>query len=249
MAYYTCFYSRRKVITRLLKIALPSLMIVALVNSCSTESHRWSDHSPEGASERRAAAAEDNGYTVLSLDEAFSVHSYNEIVEDFLSRQSGSREITKLIMEETRRHNLPISLTFSLAWGESRFNPFAVNWNESSVDRGLFQLNNRSFPELQEDQFFDPVLNTKNGVAYLKYCLERGESEVTALAMYNAGPRRISERGAPKMTLDYIDKIITYRQELDDDFQAELRDMLAINPEIKNGKKVSLIVDRAPAYQ
>jgi len=225
------------------------LALLALVNSCSTESHRWSDNSRERASIGNAAAVEDKGYTVLSLDEAFGIHSYNEIVEDFLSRQSGSREITKVIMEETRRHNLPISLTFSLAWGESRFNPFAVNWNESSVDRGLFQLNNRSFPELQENQFFDPVLNTKNGVAYLKYCLERGDSEVTALAMYNAGPRRISERGAPKMTLDYIDKIISYRQELDDDFQAELRDMLAAYPETKNGKKVGLIVDRAPSYQ
>jgi len=188
-------------------------------------------------------------YPVLPLDEAFLKSGYDEFIMDFLGRKSGSGEIAGIIIEETRRNSLPISLTFSLAWAESRFNPFAVNMNTGSVDRGLFQLNDRSFPDLEEAQFFDPVMNARNGVAYLKYCLERGENEVTALAMYNAGPTRVSQRGAPKMTLDYIHKIMTYRDSLEEDFQSELRSLL-VQPRIaKNGEKLSYIVDREGTYQ
>jgi len=188
-------------------------------------------------------------YPVVPLDEAFYRTSYDSLIADFLSRRSGTTEIASIIMKETRKNDLPISLTFSLAWAESRFNPFAVNWNEGSVDRGLFQLNNRSFPDLKDLQFFDPVLNTENGVAYLKYCLERGKNEVTALAMYNAGPSRVSERGAPVMTLDYIHKIMTYREKLEEDFQAELSAILVERSSLKSAKKVSYIVDRNGSYQ
>ncbi len=246
-------------ITYLKKILTATAAAALLLGSCSTDRpggmgissgtdiSSLSDDSL-GMQENRLAAVEDI-YPVVPLDEAFTRSLYDEFIQDFLSRKSGSPEISAIIMNETRRNSLPISLTFSLAWAESRFNPFAVNWNENSIDRGLFQLNNRSFPSLEETQFFDPVLNARNGVAYLKYCLERGENEVTALAMYNAGPRRVSEKGAPRMTLDYIHKIMSYRQELEEDFQSELRGMLVERTRAKSGKKVSLIVDRKGAYQ
>jgi hypothetical protein len=246
-------------ITHLKKILTAAAAAAVLLVSCSmdrpggmgissgTDISSLNDGS-RGLQENRFTAMEDI-YPVVPLDVAFTSSAYEEFIQDFLSRRSGSTEIAAIIMDETRRNSLPISLTFSLAWAESRFNPFAVNWNENSIDRGLFQLNNRSFPALEETQFFDPVLNARNGVAYLKYCLERGENEVTALAMYNAGPRRVSEEGAPRMTLDYIHKIMSYRQELEDDFQAELRSMLVERTTAKSGKKVSLIVDRKGSYQ
>lgn len=246
-------------ITHLKKILTAAAAAAVLLVSCSTDRpggmgiSSGTDMSSLndgslGLQENQFAAMEDI-YPVVPLDKAFTKPLYDEFIQDFLSRRSGSPEIAAIIMNETRRNSLPISLTFSLAWAESRFNPFAVNWNENSIDRGLFQLNNRSFPALEETQFFDPVLNARNGVAYLKYCLERGENEVTALAMYNAGPRRVSEKGAPRMTLDYIHKIMSYRQELEDDFQSELRGMLVERSTAKSGKKVSLIVDRKGSYQ
>lgn len=159
----------------------------------------------------------------ISLDDAFEEPKHTALVEDFLKSKVGSTEISSVIFRETRKNELPISLTLALAWAESRFDPMAVNRNETTVDRGLYQLNNRSFPELTEAEFFDPSVNADHGIAYLKYCLERGENEITALAMYNAGPTRVSERGAPRVTLTYIDKIFTYREALDRDFREKFQ--------------------------
>jgi soluble lytic murein transglycosylase-like protein len=160
-------------------------------------------------------------------------------VEDFLKGKVGSAEISSVIFRETRKNGLPISLTLALAWAESRFDPLAVNRNESTVDRGLYQLNSRSFPKLTEAEFFDPAVNAGHGIAYLRYCLERGENEITALAMYNAGPRRVSERGAPRVTLAYIDKILTYREALDREFRESSQKKAVVS--LSDGTK---IVDR-----
>lgn len=138
----------------------------------------------------------------------------------FYTQIVGSRSIAETILREAYKHEVPFSLAVSLAYVESSFNPRAVNVNFSSVDRGLFQLNNRSFPELTTDEFFNPRVNTEIGIAYLKWCLEHGESEVAALAMYNAGVRRVNERGAPKMTLDHISRILAYRSRIEERFDA-----------------------------
>lgn len=187
----------------------------------------------------------------ISLDEAFYNSDYTSSVESFLSRKVGSARISSIIIEETRAHGLPISLTLALAWAESGFDPLAVNRNEITVDRGLYQLNDRSFPGLKEADFFDPVVNARYGIAYLGYCLEKGENEITALAMYNAGPRRVAEKGAPRNTLNYIDKILAYRDSLDGEFRESLGALAMLNGggrmpggDYKNPEMLSYIVDR-----
>ncbi|UKI53636.1 MAG: transglycosylase SLT domain-containing protein [Treponema sp.] len=60
------------------------------------------------------------------------------------------------ILEEAEKNDIPLSLAFALAYTESHYNVNAVNKNRnSSIDRGLFQLNNRSFPQLKEEDFFN----------------------------------------------------------------------------------------------
>ena len=110
---------------------------------------------------------------------------------------------------------LRLFAAFSLAFAESSYNPNAVNSNETSIDRGLFQLNSKSFPELTESDFFNPETNAKHGLAYLAKSIERGGNEIVGLAMYNAGSGRVTGKGTPKMTLDYISKIINYKDEID----------------------------------
>ena len=115
-------------------------------------------------------------------------------------------------------YNIPPALAFALAWVESRFNPKAVNAanRDRSVDRGLFQLNNRSFPALTEEEFFDPWLSARYGLAHLRYCLDRGGSLVSGLAMYNAGAVRVATGdGAPKRTLDYVSLILDTRKRIE----------------------------------
>lgn len=188
----------------------------------------------------------DDLYTIdIDSEEDFVLAVYrnplfHQQVRDFFALETGSVRISDIILEAAARHRIPVLLAFSLAWGESRFDPEAVNRNSSSIDRGLFQLNSRSFPDLAEAQFFDPELNADYGLKYLRYCLDVGENRVVALAMYNAGRSRVTDRGAPRMTLDYISKILDYHDELEERFETlHLRSKSAS----KEGGKVRYVLD------
>jgi len=141
-------------------------------------------------------------------------------IVSFYSEIIGSRRLAKIILKEAYLNEVPFSLAVALAYVESSFDPKAVNVNASSIDRGLFQLNNRSFPDLTQQEFFDPRTNAAAGLDYLRWCLEHGDNEIVALAMYNAGRRRVNERGAPKMTLTHISKIFSYRTHITEQFTA-----------------------------
>ena len=102
----------------------------------------------------------------------------------------------KLVLRNAYENDVPFGLAFSLMWAESRFDPEAYNRNAVSIDRGLFQLNSESFPQLSRDDFYDIETNVSNGVSYLRYCLNLGENEIVALAIYNAGPRQGKRKGS-----------------------------------------------------
>ena len=92
----------------------------------------------------------------------------------------------------------------------------------TSIDRGLFQLNSNSFPELTEADFFDPYISAKYGMSHLKFCLNSAGNEVSALAMYNAGTGRVRSNKTPQSTLNYIGKIMTYQKMLESLFADEV---------------------------
>jgi len=141
---------------------------------------------------------------------------------EFFAALTGSQEISEIILAEASRQNLSPALVFALAYHESRFKVRAVNRNSSSIDRGLFQLNSRTFPKLTIEEFFDPVLNARLGMNHLRFCLEEGGNEVVALAVYNAGLTRIRTGGTPLSTLNYINKIIGYRNNVEALFEAQV---------------------------
>ncbi|MCK5197912.1 MAG: transglycosylase SLT domain-containing protein [Spirochaetales bacterium] len=136
-------------------------------------------------------------------------------IVSYFDQLTSSPQITDIILRHADRNNIPVSLAFSLAFAESSYNPKAVNNNSTSIDRGLFQLNSKSFPDLTETDFFDPEINARYGLSYLRKCIDRGGNEIVGLAMYNAGSGRVTGSGTPKMTLDYIAKIIDYREDID----------------------------------
>jgi hypothetical protein len=144
-----------------------------------------------------------------------------ENVIAFFQEICGSREITKEILVYSDAFDIPPALAFALAWEESRFNFLAVNSKNrnGSIDRGLFQLNNRSFPYMEVQSFFDPKINARYAMEYLRYCLDTGGSETAALAMYNAGPGRVQDTGTPKITLDYIHRIMENRRKIESHFE------------------------------
>jgi hypothetical protein len=142
-----------------------------------------------------------------------------DIVIDFYNSITRSDEITRAVLVNAEKYSIPPALAFALCGVESRYNRNALNHNEISVDRGLFQLNSLSFPDLTEDDFFSVTKNTEQGMKHLRYCLDRGENEVVALAMYNAGETRVTGTGAPLMTLTYIYRILGLRDELESRFR------------------------------
>lgn len=152
--------------------------------------------------------------------EYFSDPEYRQWVLDFFSNICANQEIVLAILENAESFNVPPSLAFAVCWEESRFNSNAVNWynRDESIDRGLFQLNSRSFPNLNNSGFFDIRVNSYYGVGHLKYCLDTGKNEVSALAMYNAGTGRVKASGAPEVTLNYISRILDNKSKIEDQF-------------------------------
>lgn len=155
----------------------------------------------------------------------------NKVI-NFYTQITNSEKIAKTICNYADIYNVPLSLAFSLSWAESRFNPNAVNKNLSSIDRGLFQLNSKSFPQMNEKDFFDLEINVKNGVKHLKYCLDVGKNEIVALAIYNAGRTRVTTTGAPKITLDHISNILGKNRSINEQFETKV-----INNNPKDTKK------------
>jgi len=140
-------------------------------------------------------------------------------VEWFYFQITGNRDVSQAILAEAEKNNIPLSLAFALAHTESNYNVRAINKNSNStIDRGLFQLNNNTFTDLTEEDFYDPYVSSKYGMSHLRFCLNTAGNEVSALAMYNAGTTKVRSNRTPQTTLNYVGKIMTYQKMLDELF-------------------------------
>lgn len=148
--------------------------------------------------------------------------SQAERVHDFCSVLTGSEKVASAILSVVKETGISPALAFALAFEESSFNPAAVNHNHDSTDRGLFQLNSKSFPAISEKDAFDPLLNSRTALQHLGLLLKQGGNEVAALAMYNAGHGRVKKTGTPKATLDYIARIQTSKKNILELFAARV---------------------------
>lgn len=143
-------------------------------------------------------------------------------VIDFFTDLTESEKVAVAILDKSISHKVPTSLAFAIAYEESRFDPNASGSNATTVDRGLFQLNSATFPDLEEKAVFDPVRNADEGMRYFRHILDISGNEVSALAMYNAGRTRVSQKGAPVTTLAYISRVLTYERNIDSLFAAKV---------------------------
>jgi soluble lytic murein transglycosylase-like protein len=146
--------------------------------------------------------------------------AFREDVLVFFQDITGSREIAEAILSNASVYNVAPALAFSLCFEESQYNPRALNRNKNqTVDRGLFQLNNASFPKLKVEDFYDTNVNAKHGISHLRWCLNTAGSEIAALAMYNAGETRVRSVGTPKSTLDYVSRILKRQRKIEEHFE------------------------------
>ncbi len=121
------------------------------------------------------------------------------------SRSSGLtgselRDLAVAITEEVDRQRLDLRLILALMYVESRYDPFAV----SPVGAmGLMQILPATGREIAGDlglewdgpeTLFNPVVNVRIGITYVKTLTNRYEEVSTALAAYNWGMGRIDKR-------------------------------------------------------
>jgi len=142
------------------------------------------------------------------------------LVIDYFCNLTNSDDVALSILYHADHNNVPLLLAFSLAWVESRYVSQAVNVNASSVDRGIFQLNSLSFPNLSVGDFFHPDTNIEYGIRHLKYCLELSSNEAGAIAIYNAGLTTVLNRDIPASTRSYVSRILQFQRFLAEDFRA-----------------------------
>lgn len=124
-------------------------------------------------------------------------------------------------------------LVFALLLGESSGKPDAINKNidpktgeVKSIDRGLFQLNSRSYPNLTEDQAFQIETNAKYGIAHLRGALQYWGGNVRkALWAYNAGVNGITT-GVPKRTINYANDVIAATKAIKQDREQYIKENL-----------------------
>lgn len=143
-------------------------------------------------------------------------------VVNFFATLTKSPAIAVAILDNAVSHKVAASLAFAIAYEESRFNPKALNQNATTTDKGLFQLNSLTFPQLTDTEAYDPSANAKEGIKYFRHVLDLSGNEVSALAMYHAGRTRVSQKGAPVLTLAYISRILNYERNINSLFTAKV---------------------------
>jgi soluble lytic murein transglycosylase-like protein len=145
----------------------------------------------------------------------FNSPKVRDLVIDFFVDLTRNEEIALTTLYYADYFQISPILAFSLAYHESRFNPMAVNRNATSIDRGVFQLNNLSFPRLNEQDFFDIRVNIRHGMMHLNWCLSVTETVEQALGVYNAGLSRIMRGEYPAITQIYIRRIMNFQETLE----------------------------------
>jgi soluble lytic murein transglycosylase-like protein len=119
-----------------------------------------------------------------------------------------------LISESCRLHGVDFALVKAVIRAESCFDPYAIS---SKGAEGLMQLMPETSKRLNVANPFDPHENIKGGVKYLKYLLNRFNSDLKlSLAAYNAGETTVAQvNGIPnyRETKNYVAEVLRYYQE------------------------------------
>lgn len=154
----------------------------------------------------------------------------HDAVVAFFVEETGSEATALPIMYYAEKYSIPFFVVFSLAWVESRYSTEAVNRNSASIDRGLFQLNNKTFGNLTEDDFFHPDVNTYHGMRYLVFCLNQGADVAQAIAIYNAGWTRVAAGRTPASTLRHVSRVLAKRDSMERSFRSYIRSRFPSQP-------------------
>jgi len=106
-----------------------------------------------------------------------------------------SRVVNRLVRDAAQREGLDPALVREVARRESGFRPCAVS---SRGAMGLMQLMPATAGDLAVADPFDPEQSLAAGSRFLRKMIERYDGDLqSAIAAYNAGPKRVDKAGGP----------------------------------------------------
>jgi transglycosylase-like protein with SLT domain len=123
-------------------------------------------------------------------------------------------EIKRMVIEEARQSNVPVSLALAVAKVESDFNEKALS---SAGARGVMQImpaTGRHEFGLQPNQLWNPELNIRTGIRFLeKLHSQYGQRWDLALSHYNGGTLKGTGRHAKphKRTQKYVNTVFRWK--------------------------------------
>jgi hypothetical protein len=176
-----------------------------------------------------AAVAEIEGGTAAAPTSGSREATIEQLVHELDERHTGLsqreiRSVAQTIVDECEAQDLEVGLVMAVIQVESAGYHRAV----SAVGAvGLMQLmpgtgkdmaRKRGLPWHGSATLFDPVVNVKLGITYLRQLSDRYDHVPTALAAYNWGPGRIDSRirrGA-KMPKLYVEQVMRAYGRADD---------------------------------
>jgi hypothetical protein len=82
----------------------------------------------------------------------------SQITKNETKTNVATNDIVDIITKACEKYGINVSLGIEVATAESSLNPTAINKNtDSSIDRGLYQINSACHPEVTEEQAFNPT--------------------------------------------------------------------------------------------
>lgn len=103
-----------------------------------------------------------------------------------------------IVSKYSKEYEVPIALVYAVMYTESSFREDAVSHADAKglmqiTDDTLFWVTEYHFKLKGELDIFDPELNIRVGIYYLRYAYKRYGNWDTALASYNAGFGRVDD--------------------------------------------------------
>jgi soluble lytic murein transglycosylase len=143
-----------------------------------------------------------------------------------------------IIRQQAEDKDVDPALIAGVIYAESRF----VDQTSEAGARGLMQITPSTANEIEQrsggttfdpaTDLADPQINIQYGTYHLRELLDLyGGNEVAALAGYNAGPAKVDEWGGADLeaeeigyaeTREYVDTVLTKRDEYRDNYAREL---------------------------
>jgi soluble lytic murein transglycosylase-like protein len=149
--------------------------------------------------------------------EYIRLRARQQAIEDFYTSIVGNEEIVSYVLAAAEEYNIrDVEILFALMYKESSFRPTAINYNSTSIDRGLFQLNSTVYHAYTAEQLFDIARNIRMGVAhYAEEYRAADKNHQIALQAYNAGRSR--RHNPPASTAAYAIDILHIAQRYRDE--------------------------------